>query len=106
MTVQKKQIRISLLISRTCFARSHRCRPYWEIGLVLYYIGVWIQLGRTRIWWDNFLEGVILAEGWKENFRMGKDNFYKLCGELYQDRSSKGNEWREDIDSLLVPRSN
>lgn len=24
----------------------------------------------------------MLAEEWKENFRMGKDNFYKLCGEL------------------------
>ena len=24
----------------------------------------------------------MIAEEWKENFRMGKDNFYKLCGEL------------------------
>ena len=24
----------------------------------------------------------MLAEEWKKNFRMGKDNFYKLCGEL------------------------
>ena len=24
----------------------------------------------------------MLAEEWKENFRMGKDNFYKLCGKL------------------------
>ena len=24
----------------------------------------------------------MFAEEWKENFRMGKDNFYKLCGEL------------------------
>ena len=28
------------------------------------------------------MDGVMLAEEWKENFRMGKDNFYKLCGEL------------------------
>ena len=28
------------------------------------------------------MDGVILVEEWKENFRMGKDNFYKLCGEL------------------------
>ena len=26
--------------------------------------------------------GVMITEEWKENFRMGKDNFYKLCGEL------------------------
>ena len=24
----------------------------------------------------------MLAEGWKENLRVGKDNFYRLCGEL------------------------
>ena len=24
----------------------------------------------------------MLAEEWKENFRMGKDSFYKLCGKL------------------------
>ena len=42
----------------------------------------WIRPGRTRVWWDNFLNGVMLAEEWKENFRMDKDNFYKLCGEL------------------------
>ena len=28
------------------------------------------------------MDGVILVEEWKENFRMGKDNFYKLCSEL------------------------
>ena len=42
----------------------------------------WIRPGRTRVWWDNFLNGVMLVEEWKENFRMDKDNFYKLCGEL------------------------
>ena len=25
---------------------------------------------------------VMLAEEWKINFRVGKDNFYNLCGEL------------------------
>ena len=28
------------------------------------------------------MNGVMLVEEWKESFRMGKDNFYKLCGEL------------------------
>ena len=28
------------------------------------------------------MTGVILAEVWKENLRIRKDNFYKLCGEL------------------------
>jgi len=42
----------------------------------------WIRPGRTSVWWNNFLDGVMLPEEWKENFRMGKDNFHKLCGEL------------------------
>ena len=42
----------------------------------------WIRPGRTSFWWDNFFDGGMLSEEWKENFRMGKDNFYKLCGEL------------------------
>ena len=38
--------------------------------------------GRTRAWWDNFLSDAVVDEEWKENFRMCKANFYKLCGEL------------------------
>ena len=39
-------------------------------------------LGELLFWWNNSLDGVMLPEEWKEKFRMGKDNFYKLCGEL------------------------
>ena len=42
----------------------------------------WVRRGRTRAWWDNFLSGAVVDEEWKENFRMCKANFYKLCGEL------------------------
>ena len=42
----------------------------------------WIRPERMRVWWYSFLNGVMIAGEWKENFRMGKDNFYKLCGEL------------------------
>ena len=42
----------------------------------------WVRPGRTRTWWDNFLNGVVISEEWKENFRMNKSNFMKLCDEL------------------------
>ena len=34
------------------------------------------------MWWDNFVDEIVVAEEWKENFRMCKDNFLKLCDEL------------------------
>ena len=42
----------------------------------------WVRPGRTRIWWDNFMDDVVVPEEWKENFRMRKENFLKLCAEL------------------------
>lgn len=42
----------------------------------------WVRPGRTTAWWDNFVGGVVIEEEWKENFRMSKGSFYKLCDEL------------------------
>ena len=42
----------------------------------------WVRPGPMRAWWDNFSTGAFVDEEWKENFRMCKANFYKLCGEL------------------------
>ena len=42
----------------------------------------WVRPGRTTAWWDNFVDGVVVEEEWKENFRMCRANFYKLCDEL------------------------
>lgn len=42
----------------------------------------WVRPGRTRAWWDNFVTDTVISEEWKENFRMSKDSFYKLCEEL------------------------
>jgi hypothetical protein len=42
----------------------------------------WVRPGRTTAWWNNFVGDVVVEEEWKENFRMCKSNFYKLCGEL------------------------
>lgn len=42
----------------------------------------WVRPGRTDAWWNNFMNDVVVAKEWKENFRMGKNNFFKLCDEL------------------------
>jgi len=42
----------------------------------------WVAPGRTRAWWDNFISGRVLPSEWKNNFRMTRENFYKLCDEL------------------------
>ena len=30
----------------------------------------WIRPGRTRTWWDKFVNDVVVPEEWRENFRM------------------------------------
>lgn len=40
----------------------------------------WIRPGRTTTWW-YFVRDIVVDE-WKENFRMSRENFYKLCNEL------------------------
>ena len=42
----------------------------------------WVRPGRTSLWWDNFLSGVVISEEWKENFRMSRNSFHQLCDEL------------------------
>ena len=42
----------------------------------------WVRPGRTSAWWDNFENDIVLPVEWRENFRMGKENFCKLCDEL------------------------
>ena len=42
----------------------------------------WVRPGRTNIWWENFVKGVVIQREWKENFSMHQDTFFKLCSEL------------------------
>ena len=42
----------------------------------------WVTPGRTTVWWNGFAKGIVLEEEWKENFRMSRVNFLKLCNEL------------------------
>ena len=42
----------------------------------------WIRPGRTSQWWDNFANGFVFDEEWRENFRISKPGFTKLCNLL------------------------
>lgn len=72
--LRKKKL-LDLLISVSTSYRAH-CRKARKPR------EYWIAPGRTRAWWDNFISGTMLLNEWRNNFRMSKDNFYKLCEEL------------------------
>ena len=38
--------------------------------------------GRTSLWWENFVNNIVVAEEWRESFRMSKENFMKLCDKV------------------------
>lgn len=42
----------------------------------------WIRPGRTSLWWDNFLNGIMQEEEWKEIFRMSHVSFFHLANLL------------------------
>ena len=42
----------------------------------------WRAPGRCKGWWRNLQAGYSEAEEWKQNFRMSRESFYKLCDEL------------------------
>ena len=42
----------------------------------------WIRPGRTSAWWSNILAERVIAEEWRENFRVSRQSFYRLCDEL------------------------
>ena len=43
---------------------------------------LWVRPDPCEIWWNNFLNDVVVPEEWMENFRMSKYSFMKLCEEL------------------------
>ena len=44
--------------------------------------GLWVRPGRSKVWWNNFLNDVVVPSEWRENFRMSKETFMSLCNEL------------------------
>ena len=51
------------LVSKDTRKATRRSQPYKQRRF-------WTRPGRTSAWWDNFVNEVIVAEEWKENFRM------------------------------------
>ena len=43
---------------------------------------VWIQAGRTDLWWQNLLGDDVPESCWKKNFRMTRQSFFSLADEL------------------------
>ena len=58
----------------------------------------WIRPGRTSTWWDNIRNGKSVCEEYKENFRMCKKNFEKLCDELRPYITLKTTNMRKPVD--------
>ena len=42
----------------------------------------WVRPGRTARWWDNLENQVVLAEEWRENFRMSRGSLHRLSAIL------------------------
>ena len=42
----------------------------------------WVRPHRNLKWWNDFINGNMLPEEWKENYRISQRSFYILCEEL------------------------
>lgn len=77
-------MRIRQLLKRSK-AKSRRKRLYWT------------RPGRTSAWWDNFITDQVVPEEWKENFRMSKENFMRLCQQIRPFIEKESTHMREPI---------
>ena len=41
-----------------------------------------VRPGRNSLWWNNFVNNIVVTSEWRENFRMSKVNFMKLCDKV------------------------
>ena len=58
----------------------------------------WTRPGRKSAWWDNFVNKVVVAEEWKENFRMSRRNLLKLSELLRPYIEDETNRMRCPVD--------
>ena len=79
-------------------AISGRCYRRCKKGRVINPRRYWVRPGRTHVWWDNFLDDVVVPEEWRENFRMCKDSFQQLCKELHPHIEKQRTNMREPIE--------
>ena len=60
----------------------------------------WMKPGRTSNWWDNFIDGIVVVEDWKQNFRMSRPSVLTLCEELRPYIEGETTNMRAPIDPL------
>ena len=68
MTIVRQRIRNNFrqsLTSKDTRKATRRSQPYKQRRF-------WTRPGRTSAWWDNFVNEVVVAEEWRENFRMSR----------------------------------
>ena len=58
----------------------------------------WTRPGRTSAWWDNFTNGTMIEEEWRENFRMSKTSLLSLAEELRPFIAGKETIMRSPLD--------
>ena len=86
--------RRSIVYSLAC-TTSPRCakryRPYRQRRF-------WVRPGRTCAWWDNFVNEVMIAVEWRENFRMSRSSLLSLSELLRPYIEGKETVMRAPID--------
>ena len=58
---------------------------------------VWQRPGRTKVWWNSLLNGTVVANEWRENFRMTGNTFMTLTEPLRPVLEKKTIAMREPI---------
>ncbi|XP_060780364.1 putative nuclease HARBI1 [Neoarius graeffei] len=60
----------------------------------------WVRLGRSSAWWDNFVDQVVVAEEWYENFRMSRSALIHLSERLCLQLEGTTTRMRRPVDLL------
>ncbi|XP_060781021.1 putative nuclease HARBI1 [Neoarius graeffei] len=60
----------------------------------------WVRPGRSSAWWDNFVDQVVVAEEWYENFRMSRSALIHLSERLPLQLEGTTTRMRWPIDLL------
>ncbi|XP_012673802.2 putative nuclease HARBI1 [Clupea harengus] len=60
----------------------------------------WVRPGRTSSWWDNFVNGVVVDNEWRENFRMSRTSLVALSEELRPYIEGQKTNMRAPIETL------
>ncbi|XP_060780301.1 putative nuclease HARBI1 [Neoarius graeffei] len=60
----------------------------------------WVRPGRSSAWWDNFVDQVVVAEEWRENFRMSRSALIHLSERLCLQLEGTTTRMRWPVDLL------